>query len=208
MKTILCYGDSNTWGMNPETGGRYPKNVRWTGVLQDMLGGSYDVIAEGLCGRTTVWDDPISLECRNGKSFLLTCLASHRPVDILIIMLGTNDLKHRFSLEAVDVAKGVETLVNIASLSCTGHEMKSPEILVIIPPPTETTDDEDSHSQGGKKKSLALARQFKRLLEGKCHLLDAGEIISSSKLDGEHLDMESHRVLGEAVFNIIGNIAG
>ncbi|AHM57936.1 arylesterase protein (plasmid) [Peptoclostridium acidaminophilum DSM 3953] len=207
MKTVLCYGDSNTWGMNPENGSRYPKNVRWTGVLQNMLGDSYEVIAEGLCGRTTVWDDPISLECRNGKRFLLTCLASHKPVDILVIMLGTNDLKHRFSLEAVDVAKGVETLVKIASSSCAGPDMKSPEILVIIPPPTETTDDEDSHSQGGREKSLGLSRQFKRLLEDKCHLLDAGSIISSSKLDGEHIDMQSHRILAEAVFEMIGDIA-
>lgn len=97
MKSILCYGDSNTYGLMPDSPDRYPRDVRWTGILQKKLGEDYYVIEEGLSGRTTLWDDPIE-EHKNGKKYLLPCLDSHKPVDLVILMLGTNDLKTRFSL--------------------------------------------------------------------------------------------------------------
>ncbi len=110
MKKILCYGDSNTWGHIPVTGGRYGDDVRWTGVLQAALGEGYRVIEEGLNGRTTVHDDPIEGVYKNGKHYLIPCLESHRPLDLVIMMLGTNDLKMRFSLPPSDIARGVEAL--------------------------------------------------------------------------------------------------
>ena len=105
VKKILCYGDSNTWGYNPHTELRYPRAVRWTGVLQRGLGPAYHVIEEGLNGRTTVWDDPIE-GYKSGKEYLVPCLETHKPMDLVVIMLGTNDLKHRFSLTAFDIATG------------------------------------------------------------------------------------------------------
>jgi lysophospholipase L1-like esterase len=101
MKTILCYGDSNTWGAVPlqslELIERFGRSERWTGVLQRELGQAYEVIAEGCNGRTTVWEDPIE-GYKNGKEYLIPCLDSHQPLDLVIIMLGTNDLKARFSI--------------------------------------------------------------------------------------------------------------
>ena len=95
MKNVLCYGDSNTYGYIPETGLRYPKNVRWTGVLQNLLGKNFNVIEEGCNGRTTIFDDPIE-GWKNGRDYLKPCLNSHKPIDIIIMMLGSNDLKDFF----------------------------------------------------------------------------------------------------------------
>ena len=111
MKTVLCFGDSNTHGQIPgKDGGRYEKEIRWPGVLKSMLGDSFDVIEEGLGGRTTVFEDPIE-EDKSGKAYLQQCLHSHKPIDLIIVMLGTNDLKIRFGLTAYDVSLGLETLV-------------------------------------------------------------------------------------------------
>lgn len=81
MKSILCFGDSNTWGYNPRTKERYPRNERWTGMLRQELGDGYEIIEEGLNGRITVWEDPIE-EHKNGKEYLIPCLESHQPIDL------------------------------------------------------------------------------------------------------------------------------
>lgn len=112
MRRILCYGDSNTWGYDAAADDRFPEEVRWTGVLQQLLGEGFRVIEEGQPGRTTVWDDPIE-EHRNGKTALYSVLESQSPVDLVVLMLGTNDLKPRFSLNAFDIAAGLERLVRI-----------------------------------------------------------------------------------------------
>ena len=105
MPVVVCYGDSNTYGYDAATGGRFPKAVRWPGVLAAELAGSAEVIEEGLNGRTTIWDDPY-LEGRNGRTYLLPCLRSHAPVDVLVLMLGTNDLKTIFGRSAGEIAAG------------------------------------------------------------------------------------------------------
>src|SRR5262245_18689824 len=106
MPTVLCYGDSNTHGTPPMSDmadqGRYPADQRWTGVLRRELGAGWTMIEEGLPGRTTVHDDPIEGVHKNGRRYLLPCLESHRPLDAIVLMLGTNDLKARFSLPAED----------------------------------------------------------------------------------------------------------
>jgi lysophospholipase L1-like esterase len=107
MKVILCYGDSNTWGYDPHTQERFSSRVRWTGVLARQLGEEYHMIEEGLSGRTTVWDDPVEGLHKNGKNYLLPCLESHQPIDLVILMLGTNDLKMRFSVPAADIGRGI-----------------------------------------------------------------------------------------------------
>ena len=108
MKTIVCFGDSNTYGRDPVTRGRLDKKTRWPGVLQNTLGEEYEVIEEGLNGRTTVWDDPVrGGPKRNGSLYLLPCLESHTPIDLLVIMLGTNDLKARFSVTPYDIAESM-----------------------------------------------------------------------------------------------------
>ena len=108
-KRILCYGDSNTWGYNGETATRFPEDIRWTGQLQTLLGEEWTIIEEGMCSRTTVFDDPI-IEGVNGLTYLHPCLSSQSPIDYLIIMLGTNDCKQRFALTPKNIAEGLKLL--------------------------------------------------------------------------------------------------
>jgi lysophospholipase L1-like esterase len=130
VKTILCYGDSNTWGYNPATGERFSRDERWPGVLRQELGEGYEIIEEGLCGRTTVWDDPIE-GYKSGKEYLIPCLETHKPIDLVVIMLGTNDLKRRFSLSALDIANGAGVLVDIVLKSSAGPDEGAPKVLVL-----------------------------------------------------------------------------
>ena len=198
-KTVLCYGDSNTWGYNPATQKRYARDERWPGVLQQELGEGYLVIAEGLNGRTTVWDDPIE-EYRNGKEYLLPCLRSHMPVDLVVIMLGTNDLKARFSVPACDVAAGAGALVDIVAKSETGPRDGAPQVLLVAPPPIKEVSGFGDMFKGGAETSATLSGHFRLVAEERgCALLDAAEVISSSDLDGIHLDRAEQRKLGMAI---------
>ena len=114
---ILCYGDSNTFGSRPDgLGQRYTDEVRWSGVLQERLGAEFQVIVEGLPGRTTVWDDPIE-PYRNGSAYLMPCLLSQAPLDVVVLLLGTNDLKQRFSATAQDIASGAGRLIGMIQQS-------------------------------------------------------------------------------------------
>ncbi len=209
MRTILCYGDSNTWGYNPDGMGRYPKDVRWTTVLQKNLGKNYDIIPEGLNGRTTVWDDPVKGEHRNGRKYLVPCLHSHKPIDLVVLFLGSNDLKHRFSVEAYEIAQSVEILVNITKKSETGPNMESPEILVIIPPSVLIPPEVKNipylipKAEEVVEKSERFSEEFTRVLSNQCYLLDSSKLIKSSEIDGIHLDVESHKILGEEVAKFI-----
>lgn len=108
-KTIVCFGDSNTHGYNSSNDGRLTEQERWTCLLDTYLGDEYRIIEEGLGGRTTVFDDPI-FEGLSGLAYLFPCLMSHEPVDLLIIMLGTNDTKERFRATPANIAKGLERL--------------------------------------------------------------------------------------------------
>jgi len=119
MRRILCYGDSNTWGCIPISAARYGEDIRWPGVLAGLLGAEYRIIEEGLNGRTTVFDDPLQ-EGRNGKTYLLPCLLSHRPLDVVVLMLGTNDMKQRYGLPAEDIARGAGVLAEIVRTSGSG----------------------------------------------------------------------------------------
>jgi lysophospholipase L1-like esterase len=103
MRTVLCYGDSNTWGYDPASKHRFRDSVRWTGVLQHLLSNRCRVIEEGLNGRTTVWPDPIA-EYRNGKQMLIPTLETHKPLELVILMLGVNDCKRKFAASAYDIA--------------------------------------------------------------------------------------------------------
>ena len=202
MKTILCYGDSNTWGYSPSTQDRYGRDERWGGVLRNALGEGYLVIEEGLGGRTTVWDDPVEGIHKNGRTYLLPCLESHQPIDLVVILLGTNDLKRRFGVGAFDIAQGAGVLVRIVQKSETGPNGEAPKVLLLAPPPTEELDETDFVEMftGAEEKSKNFSREFRRVAqELGCEFLDTAEAIVSSKLDAIHLDAEEHRKLGQAV---------
>lgn len=200
MKRILCYGDSNTWGYDPRTSERFDETVRWTGVLAHELGSAYRVIEEGLNGRTTVWDDPIE-GYKNGHTYLIPCLATHAPLDLVAIMLGTNDLKRRFSLGAFDIAEGAGVLVRTVQQSEAGRAGLAPLVLLICPPPLAAmTGDTAELFEGGLEKSYRLAEHYARVAqELGCAFMDAGTVIRTSEIDGVHFEPEAHYALGRAV---------
>jgi len=200
----MCYGDSNTWGFNAKTRDRFPADVRWTGSLKNALGAGYHIIEEGLNGRTTVWEDPLE-DYRNGKEYLIPCLRSHKPLDLVIIMLGTNDLKKRFSLPAYDIAAGAGLLADIVLKSGTGHHGGSPKVLLISPIGVGDNINESEFGETfGGENSIVTARKFayhyKRISEQLgCDFLDAAEIANPSPIDAIHMEADEHKKLGEAV---------
>jgi lysophospholipase L1-like esterase len=201
MKTVLFYGDSNTWGYDPVTQSRFDIHTRWAGVARDLLGSDWHVIEEGLNGRTTVWDDPIEGD-KNGKTYLPPCLATHRPLDVVCILLGTNDCKVRFSLPACDIAAGVGVLVKIAQASGTGRDGGAPAVVLMSPPPFAPlagTRFVDMFA-GGEEKSRQFMRHYSLVAaELGCHFVDVGEIVQSSPLDAIHYEASEHRKLGEFI---------
>jgi lysophospholipase L1-like esterase len=205
VRTILCYGDSNTWGYDPASGRRFPPEVRWTGVLARELGAQYHVIEEGLNGRTTRWDDPIALG-RNGLTYLAPCLESHRPLDMVLIMLGTNDLKQRFNLSASDIAESAGGLAGMAKQVATNAAGQPPRVVLIAPPAVTVLTDFDSMFAGAEQKSRLFSRYF-RLAAGwhEVSFLDAGAHIKCSPLDGIHFESEAHMILGLALANEVRN---
>jgi lysophospholipase L1-like esterase len=203
MKSILCYGDSNTWGCIPLTGPdparRFPPATRWPGVLRRELGDGYWVVEAGLSGRTTVWDDPLEPH-RNGRKLLLPTLLTHQPLDLVIIMLGTNDLKHRMNASAAEIAQGAGVLVDIVAASGCGPGGRAPQTLLVCPAPIAEVDPFDDAFEGGTEKSRRLAGHFAATAEARsCAFLDAGAFIESSDVDGIHLDEPQHAALGVAI---------
>ncbi len=210
MKVILCYGDLNTWGHIPETGERYAPDIRWPGVLQQALGDGYKIIEEGLCGRTTVWDDPLS-EYRNGKDYLVPCLDTHAPIDLVVLMLGSNDLKMRFSSPALNIAMGAGVLVDIIKKSDAGINGEPPQVLLIAPPPINPVpgSEVDEDLAGGIGKSQKFGEYYRSVAdEYDSAFLDSSSVISPSPVDGLHLEAQAHKALGLAVADIAKNILG
>jgi len=201
LKTILCFGDSNTWGYDPLKEQRYSLTERWTGILRQELGSDYWVVEEGLNGRTTVWPDPIE-GYKSGKEYLIPCITSHKPIDLVIIMLGTNDLKARFSLTADDIARGAGVLVKMVQQSDAGPNEQAPGVLLITPAPIQDTSQTRFAEMfaGAEAKSRRLSEHFRRVAgETGCFSLDAGAVVTSSTIDGIHLEAGEHLKLGRAV---------
>ncbi len=207
MRTILCYGDSNTWGADPETGERFAEDVRWPEVLRRELGEGSWILEEGLNGRTTIWDDPIEGVYKNGKTYLMPCLESHAPLDLVVLMLGTNDLKRRFSVSASDIAQSAASLADIIQRSGCGPDGGAPEVLLISPPPVGKLTDYAEMFEGAGEKSMRFAERYKQFPEQQgCHFMDASTAIASSDVDGIHFEAGEHRKLGEAVAKRVGDV--
>ncbi|GAA0076482.1 SGNH/GDSL hydrolase family protein [Clostridium sp. CTA-5] len=207
MKHILCYGDSNTYGFNPENNGRYDYDKRWTGVMQNILGNKYRVIEEGLNSRTTVLDDPYYDDIKNGKTYFPACIKSHYPLDLIIIMLGTNDLKEKFHVPACDVAKGAAILTKMA-LDITAEKSLSniPSKVLLVSPIHigEGINTSQSGEEFGYMRSYELSRNLAKnyeivAKELKVEFIDASLITKASEIDSLHLSEEGHKLLGEAL---------
>ncbi len=203
-RVVLVYGDSNTHGTMPmatlESRGRHGPAVRWPGVLAAELGTGWQVIAEGLPGRTTVYPDPVSGVHKNGLALLPAALESHRPLDYVVFLLGTNDLKQRFAVPAVEIGESVSSLVHYTRHSYTGPDAAQPKILLIAPPPVHEAGCLAEVFSGGAEKSQRLAAIYADIARRHgCAFLDAGTIVASSPLDGVHLEAAEHGKLGRAV---------
>ena len=207
MKNILCYGDSNTFGFNPADGMRYSPSVRWPGKLALLLGDGYHVIEEGCNGRTTVFDDPAE-GWKNGFDYLKPCLNSHKPVDIFVMMLGTNDLKTVFGADARMSAEGAKRLLDEVRTFTAVKQGFVPEMILVSPP--VIGEDVCLGSFAGSfdctahERSLGFAQHFRRAaLECGAAFLDASRYTRASQIDSLHLDREGHEALAQALCDVI-----
>ncbi|MGD0639287.1 MAG: SGNH/GDSL hydrolase family protein [Roseiarcus sp.] len=208
MTVIVAFGDSNTWGYDPKSATRFEPDVRWTGVMQRELGPGHRVVEEGLNGRTTVFDDPIEPD-RRGADYLPPCLRSHAPLDCLIIALGCNDMKTRFSATPGDIANGAERLVRIARAEALGPGGAAPAILLVAPPPIGELTELAEMFEGAREKSLVLARRYRDVAERqRVGFVDAGQFIACSNLDGIHFEAEAHAILGRAMAEAVRMVLG
>lgn len=207
MKTVLCFGDSNTWGYDPASitapfPRRHPPEVRWTGVLARELGSEFRVIEEGQNGRTTVHEDPLNI-CRKGKDYLPACLESHKPLDLVILMLGSNDLKGMFNMPPGEIANSAAVLARMILASDAGPANRPPKLLLVCPPPVGDT----GHLPEVAAKfpdAVARSAHFPVLYEAVaaalgCAYLNSQEIVQPSPLDALHLEAVEHEKLGQAM---------
>lgn len=210
MPVVVCYGDSNTYGYDFASAGRLPRHVRWPGAAAAALGDGHEVIEEGLNGRMTIWDDPM-LDGRNGRDYLLPCLRSHAPIDLVILMLGTNDTKGYLHLRAPDIAAGAGALVDLVLLSGTGPAGGSPQVLLVAPPPLgELTAASELWGFGeARAKSEQFARLYRTVAERRgIPFLDAGPIAEVDPADGVHLTAAGQGALGRAVAVAVRELLG
>lgn len=219
MTTILCYGDSNTWGYMPKTEGpeitadnRYPWGVRWTSRLQMALGHDYRVAENGVNGRTTMFDCPMA-EYRNGLKDIDVCIQAQHPVDLVIIMLGTNDVKDFFGMGPAIIAKGAGRLIERVRMGGYGPGGKDPEILLVSPirlhPAAATQWLKDEFGPSALEKDAQLGRYMRAMAEkSKVHFLDAGEHITADPADGIHMNEEGHAKLALLMEENVREILG
>ena len=205
-KNILCYGDGNTWGWIPGSNGeRFPSHVRWPGVLSKLLRADIRVVEEGLCGRTAISDNPVenagAVE-KNGFKTFGAYLDTHSPLDLVVIMLGTNDLRHASKLTAHDIAGGVMALAEMARSPIFGPDFAtSPEVLIVCPPSIwEVEAAWGLRFLGGRETSLDLREAFRQMSKQyKLPVIFVDDFVHSDPSDGVHLSADSHAVLGQEI---------
>ena len=210
-KHIVCFGDSNTHGYCADPsdcadgGDRFNEDERWTCLLQKQLGSGCLVLEEGLSGRTTVFDDPLH-ECMSGLRSIYSCLMSHEPVDLLIIMLGTNDTKERFGANAACIGAGLDRLGTKAETVPAWRNGK-PNILVIAPPHMRDCFHDEIMGASCPEKSVHVAEYFRNV----CSLhgwafLDAEGVAEFNGLDGMHLSRLGHKQLASTLAELVPSL--
>jgi len=200
MKNILCFGDSNTYGLRPDNGDRYGSDIRWPGILSKKLGTSdYRVVEEGLCGRTTVFEDRTRIG-RNGSLYLPVFLESHYPIDTVVLMLGTNDCKSVYNASSVVIGRGIEIL-----LKQIRSYKKDMEIILVSPIHLGEKVWQNNYDPEFNEHSVVISKELKAVFrklaeEYDCKFLAASDVAEPSELDQEHMDAKSHELLAEAIY--------
>lgn len=212
MKTIVCYGDSNTWGFDPRTRARFAPGVRWTGVLQGLLGDGFDVVEEGVNGRTACAEDPI-FPGRTGVGNIDICMLTNMPVDLVVIMLGTNDAKRHLASTAFSIGRGVEMIIERVRAGAYGPQGRHPEFLVASPIRIGANIDQvwtaSEFDLDSASRVALLAGQLREVAHRQgCRYLDAAQFAQAHPADAIHLDEESHARLARAVHRGVVEILG
>lgn len=211
MKSVLCYGDSLTWGYDPVSLGRHDYQNRWPSVLQKALGPEVTVIAEGLNGRTTAYDDYLADCERNGVKMLPSVLATHAPLDLVILFLGTNDLKRGPAGTAHAATRGMKRLVQLIRHHVWPMETDGPDILIVAPPVICETANEHFAAmfRDALEESAMVASLYSDLADDMdCSFFDASSVATCSPLDGIHLDAENTRAVGRGLEPVVRMISG
>ena len=203
MKQILCFGDSNTYGLIPGTSERYNWSVRWTGILDQSLSQKgYRLIEEGLCGRTTVFEDPLR-DGRKGTAIFPTVLETHQPLELVVLMLGTNDCKTVYDASSNVIGKGMERLVDQV------HQ-KQPQAKILLVSPIHLGNGvweegyDPEFNQQSVKTSKELPAIYKEIARRKkIDYLAASDYALPSEEDREHLNVEGHEKLALALKDYI-----
>ncbi|MEO1365338.1 MAG: SGNH/GDSL hydrolase family protein [Pseudomonadota bacterium] len=212
-RTILCFGDSNTHGTVPMVTvtdrDRYDKPDRWTAVMAAALPPTWDVIAEGHPGRTAVWDDPIEGLHKNGSRALSAILESHRPIDLVILALGTNDLKSRFGLSAHDVALGLQRLtIDIRASDC-GPGGTAPDVLLVAPVAVSEVGIFEYVFAGAAEKSRQLPLVLHAISDRQgVGFVDLNTVAQVDPVDGIHLGRDAHTKIGAAMADAVADRLG
>ena len=213
-KRIVCFGDSNTWGADPKSKNRFDENIRWPTLMGQNLGDNYTIIEEGLCGRTTIWDDDVN-NISSGRSYMKICIDSHYPFDIMIIMLGTNDLNSSYSVSSDDIAKSASSL----AMDVLNHDYSSienfeiPKVLLVSPIHTgsRVSDIKFGYTMSSDacEKSKQFAKDYKKYADiiG-VYFLDAAIYANPSIDDQLHIDKEGHLNLAKAMSEKVKQIIG
>ena len=210
MRTIMAFGDSLTWGTNPEGGGRHAFEDRWPKVLEAALGSGHSVISEGLGGRTTAYDDHTAAFERNGAKALPMLLATHSPLDLVIIMLGANDLKAQICPTAHGALAGMTRLIEIVRTFPYRWGMSAPRVFVVSPPHFSMCTNGDGPASGRiideSRKLAAGYREISRV--GGCGFFDASTVATAHGSDGVHLDAANTRAIGAALVEPVRDYLG
>lgn len=212
-RTILCYGDSNTHGTGPipawGQGFRLDRPDRWPVIMGQALGDGYEIIAEGHGGRTVCHDDPVEGPHRNGMTILPAILESHKPLDLVIVKLGTNDLKPRFAVNAADIALSLERMVRLIRHSECGPAGGAPKVLLVAPPPVIEVGPLAEIFEGAAQRSQGLGAAIRVVAErADVGFVDAGDHIQVSPIDGIHYDAQAHHILGGVLAQTVRQMIG
>ena len=206
---ILCYGDSNTWGyVSGSNHNWYLKEKRWTGILQKLLGNKYEIIEEGLNSRTLISNDERpGKEGKNGYEYLIPCLDTHDPIDLVILMLGTNELKSVYNKTVKEIGKLIEKHFVKIILNRKSQFMSTYPKLILICPPLVNEDTEycKNKYEGANEKSKQLNNIYRNISErNECFFISNDGL--ETGIDGVHLTKNSHKKLAEKLYKVIKGI--